>query len=244
MNEISSFLAEVRRNIERLGDKELQDLTRQWLIKTAAVRYTHNFSWMGLPIIQYPQDLMAMQELIWRVKPDVIVETGVARGGSLVFYASLLALLGGDRKVIGIDIDIRPHNRAAIEAHPMFPRIRLVEGSSVSTEVFEKVRKLVAGCRCPLVVLDSNHTHEHVFQELRLYSQLVRKGSYVAVFDTAIEDMPDDFFSDRPWGKGNNPKTAVQAFLKDNDRFEVDVDVSKKLLITVAPDGYLLCNKD
>jgi cephalosporin hydroxylase len=244
MDEIRLFLDEVRRNIDSLDNEELKELSLKWLIESVHLRYSYNFSWLGLPIIQYPQDLIAMQEIVWKVKPDVIIETGIARGGSLVFYASLLAMLGGERKVIGIDVDIRPHNRKALEAHPMFDQITLVEGSSISPEIFERVRELAASCRIPLVVLDSNHVHEHVLSELKLYSQLVRKGGYVVVFDTAIEDMPKDFFPDRPWGKGNNPKTAVEAFLKINDRFEIDDEYRKKLLITAAPGGYLRCTKD
>lgn len=210
-------------------------------VRDAGGRYSYNFDWMGLPIIQYPQDIVAIQELIWRIRPAAVVETGVARGGSLALSASILELLGGDGIVVGIDIDIRAHNRRAIEAHPMAHRIRLLEGSSTAPEVVAEVRSLV-GERSPvLVFLDSLHTHEHVLNELRAYSPLVQAGSYLVVFDTVIEDMPDDQFRDRPWGRGDNPKTAVHAFLRESDRFEIDHDYDAKLLISAAPDGYLRC---
>lgn len=207
--------------------------------ETIAAKYSYNFSWLGRPIIQYPQDIMAMQELIWQVKPDLIIETGIAHGGSLIFYASMLELLGGDGELIGIDLDIREHNRIEIEKHPMYKRIEMLEGSSTDPEIIDSVKELAKGKKSVMVVLDSNHTHEHVLEELRLYSPFVTVGSYCVVFDTIVEDLPDDFFSDRPWGKGNNPKTAVHEFLKENDSFEIDDNVENKLLITVAPDGYL-----
>ena len=207
-------------------------------------RYSYNFSWLGRPIIQFPQDIVAMQEIIWQVQPDLIIETGIAHGGSLIFWSSMLQLLGGDGRVVGIDIEIRPDNREELEKHPLFSRITLVEGSSIEPVIVERVRTLAAGRRRVLVVLDSNHTHDHVLKELQLYSPLVRRGSYLVVFDTIVEDMPDDFAVERPWGKGNNPKTAVREFLKHNDRFEVDAEVEGKLLLSVAPSGYLKCVKD
>lgn len=207
--------------------------------ETIAAKYSYNFSWLGRPIIQYPQDIMAMQELIWQVKPDLIIETGIAHGGSLIFYASMLELLGGDGRVIGIDLDIREHNRVEIEKHPMFKRITMFEGSSTDNGIVERVKDLAKDKKSVMVVLDSNHTHEHVLEELKIYSPFVTVGSYCVVFDTIVEDLPDDFFSDRPWGKGDNPKTAVHEFLKENDSFEIDYIIENKLLITVAPDGYL-----
>lgn len=185
-----------------------------------------------------------MQEIIWNVKPDLIIETGIAHGGSLIFYASMLELLGGDGKVLGIDIDIREHNRREIEKHPMFKRITMIEGSSVDKTVVETVRKYAQGKKRVLVCLDSLHTHDHVLQELEAYSSLVTIGSYCVVFDTIVEDLPDEFSADRPWGKGNNPKTAIWEFLKQNDRFVIDKKIENKLLITVAPNGYLKCVKD
>ncbi len=220
----------------------MDSLTLDWILESARKRYTYNFSWLGRPIIQYPQDMIAMQELIWSIKPDLIIETGIAHGGSLIYYASLLELIG-QGEVLGIDIDIRPHNRAAIEAHPMFKRIRMLEGSSTAPEIVEQVRKAAEGKRI-LVVLDSNHTHEHVLAELEVYALLVSVGSYCVVMDTVVEDMPEDFFPDRPWGKGNNPKTAVWEYLETHPEFEIDKQIEHKLLITVAPDGYLKRIKD
>lgn len=221
----------------------LQELTNQWFVESCKQKYSYNFSWMGRPIIQFPQDIMAMQEIIWQVKPDLIVETGIAHGGSLIFYASILELIG-EGQVLGIDVDIRQHNRVEIEQHPMFKRITMIEGSSIDEEIAKQVYYWAKGKSRILLVLDSNHTHDHVLKELELYSPLVTKNSYLVVFDTVVEDMPEDFFPDRPWGKGNNPKTAVWEFLKTNKRFEVDKDIEAKLLITVAPDGYLKCVED
>jgi len=221
----------------------LQELTNQWFVESCKYKYSYNFSWMGRPIIQFPQDIMAMQEIIWQVKPDLIVETGIAHGGSLIFYASMLELIG-EGQVLGIDVDIRQHNRVEIEQHPMFKRIIMIEGSSIDEEIAKQVYDLAKGKTRILLVLDSNHTHDHVLKELELYSPLVTKDSYLVVFDTVVEDMPEDFFPDRPWGKGNNPKTAVWEFLKTNKRFKVDKDIEAKLLITVAPDGYLKCLED
>lgn len=221
------------------GDADLQTLTRQWFDKSCQQEYSYNFSWMGRPIIQFPQDILAMQELIWSIKPELIIETGIARGGSLIFYASMLELLGDDGFVLGIDIDIRQHNRVEIEQHPMFKRIRMIEGSSISADTAEQVYALAEGKKRILVVLDSNHTHEHVAKELEYYAPLVSVDSYIVVFDTVIEDMPSDTFPNRPWGKGDNPKTAVDEFLKTTDQFVVDEEISNKLLISVAPRGYL-----
>lgn len=221
------------------ADQELQSAARNLFVRSCDYRYSYNFSWMGRPIIQYPQDMVAMQEIVWAVKPDLIVETGIAHGGSLVYYASLLELLGGDGMVVGIDIDIRPHNREAIETHPMFKRITMIEGSSTDDAIVAQAAELAEGRSCVLVTLDSNHTHEHVLRELQLYSPLVTPGSYLTVFDTVVEDMPASAFPDRPWGPGDNPKTAVWEFLRDNDRFEIDKEIENKLLLTVAPDGYL-----
>jgi cephalosporin hydroxylase len=238
MNPHEQFREEVKQNIDGLEqDKALQATSLDWVGTTARHKYTYNFSWMGRPIIQFPQDMVAMQEIIWALRPDVIVETGIAHGGSLVFYASMLQLIGhGD--VLGVDIDIRQHNREAIETHPMSHRIQMIQGSSIDPAIVEQVKQRIAGKKV-LVVLDSNHTHEHVLEELRLYAPLVSVGSYCVVMDTVVEDMPEDAFPDRPWGKGDNPKTAVWAYLKENQDFEIDAAIHSKLLITVAPDGYL-----
>ncbi len=230
--------------VERMvGDSDLQRVAGELFRKSFEHRYSYNFTWMGRPIIQYPQDIVAMQELIWSVQPDLIIETGIAHGGSLVFYASMLELLGNDGLVLGIDIDIRAHNRRAIEAHPMSARIRMIEGSSIAPEIADQVASIAQGRKRVLVALDSNHTHDHVLRELELYSPMVSVGSYLVVFDTVVEDMPKSCFPDRPWGPGNNPKTAVHEFLRGNDRFEIDRQVEGKLLLTVSPDGYLRCVK-
>jgi cephalosporin hydroxylase len=245
MTQADKFLDEVRNNVEGLGgDSLLRSLSNTWIRETARYKYSYNFTWLGRPIIQFPQDIVAMQEVIWRVKPDLIIETGIAHGGSLIFYASMLELIGKDSRVLGIDIDIREHNRVEIEKHPMFKRIAMLEGSSVDEALARQVHEFARGRKRVLVVLDSNHTHQHVLKEMNLYSPLVTKGSYLVVFDTVIEDMPRGFFADRPWDKGNNPKTAVHEFLSSNDRFVIDKEIENKLLITAAPDGYLKCIKD
>jgi cephalosporin hydroxylase len=224
-------------------DGELQDIARRLFNRSCDYRYSYNFTWLGRPIIQYPQDVMAMQEIIWDVKPELIIETGIAHGGSLIFSASLLELVfsccGSDGEVIGIDIDIRPHNRKAIEEHAMFRRITMIEGSSIAPEVVEQVRDKARGKKRILVFLDSNHTHEHVFAELNAYATLTTIGSYCIVFDTVIEDMPEHACRDRAWARGNNPKTAVWEWLKTNPDFEIDKTMENKLLLTVAPDGYI-----
>lgn len=206
-------------------------------------RYAYNWSWLGRPAIQFPQDLMALQEIIWRTRPEVIVETGIAHGGSLVFSASMLALLGGEREAIGIDIDVRAHNRAAIEAHPLASRITMVEGSSVDDSVAAAVRARV-GERTAMVVLDSNHTADHVARELALYAPLVRAGFFLIVMDTVVEYQDPSSIVDRPWGPGNNPMTAVDAFLAREPRFAIDEEYDAKLLFTVAPRGYLRALRD
>lgn len=235
-------------------DSALHSLSQQWLQASMERKYVYNFDWLGRPIIQYPQDMVAMQELVWQVRPDLIVETGVAHGGSLILSASLLALLdmsdalekGGlwdpsksQRKVIGIDIDIRPHNRKAIETHPMGSRISLVQGSSIDDDTVAQVRRLSEGHSRVMVLLDSMHTHDHVLAELDAYAPLVSVGSYCVVFDTFVEDMPPRFFPDRPWDQGNNPKTAVWKFLTTHSEFEIDKKFQNKLQLTVAPDGFL-----
>lgn len=242
MDETERFQADVERHVAaQRRDADIQALSRMWMRLTAASKYSHNFSWLGRPIIQFPQDMVAIQELIWRIKPAVVVETGIAHGGSLIFHASILELLGGDREVVGVDIDIRPHNRAAVESHPFAGRIHMIQGSSIDPEIVERVRRRVAQRGPVLVLLDSNHTHDHVLAEIKAYSPLVTRGSYLVVFDTLVEDLPPDMFVDRPWGPGNSPKTAVREFMKTTTRFEVDHEMEAKLLITVAPEGYLRC---
>jgi cephalosporin hydroxylase len=250
---------QIKNNIAAMGaDFGLQKQSLDWLIASAKYGYSYNFSWMGRPIIQYPQDVIAMQEIIWTVRPDLIIETGIARGGSLIFSASQLALLDmcdaiesgakdfdpslPHRKVIGVDIDIRTHNYDAIRAHPMSSRIQMIKGSSIDPKVIDEISREVVKFKKVLVCLDSNHTGDHVLEELRLYTPFVSDGSYCVVFDTVIEDMPDEFFHDRPWGKGNSPKTAVLNFLKNDLTFSIDKEIDNKLQVTVAPGGYLRKN--
>lgn len=229
-------------------------LSNDWMINAFKNRYMYNFESLGRPIIQCPQDMVAIQESIWNIKPDLIIETGIAHGGSLVLSASMLAMLDmcdaietGDhidpreskRKVLGIDIDIRAHNREAIEAHPMASRIQMVQGSSIAPEIIEQVYDFAKEYKRILVCLDSNHTHEHVLAELEAYAPLTSVGSYCMVFDTIIEDMPADMFPNRPWGPGDNSKTAVWEYLKTHSEFEIDKSIQNKLQITHAPDGFL-----
>ena len=235
-------------------DGVFKALSRDWLQASMQRQYVYNFDWMGRPIIQYPQDMVAMQELVWRVRPDLIIETGIAHGGSLVLSASLLALLDlsdaidagttidprdSRRKVLGVDIDIRSHNRAAIEAHPMASRIEMIQGSSIDADVVAQVRAFSKSYQRVMVCLDSMHTHDHVLAELDAYGPLVTPGSYCVVFDTFVEDMPPKFFADRPWDVGNNPQTAVKKWLGEHAEFDVDFDIEQRLQVTVAPHGFL-----
>ena len=242
MSEIEKFNNEKKQNIKKQYVK--RKLGIDFVKDTLDTQYTYNFSWLGRPIIQYPQDMIAMQEIIWDIKPDLIIETGIAHGGSLIFTASMLTLLEAcgeieNGQVLGIDIDIREHNKKAIEAHPMSKRITMFEGSSISDVMIEKVHDFAKQGKKVMVILDSNHTHDHVLAELKAYASLASKGSYCIVFDTVVEDLPEDLYPDRPWGKGNNPKTAVWEFLKSHENFQIDKDIQNKLLITVAPDGFL-----
>lgn len=262
-----AFQIEKAYMIDQQGrDQKLRELSLQWNIETAKYKYTYHFSSLGRPIIQFPQDMVALQELIWSTRPDLIIETGIAHGGSLILSASMLAMLdycdavetgttldpkSTRRRVLGVDIDIRAHNRAAIEAHPMSHRIDMIEGSSIASEVIAQIHAIAGKYENIMVLLDSNHTHDHVLAELEAYAPLTTKGNYCIVFDTIVEDMPEDMFPDRPWAKGDNPKTAIWAYMKllrDNGRkasdggnltFEIDRIIENKLMITVAPNGYL-----
>jgi cephalosporin hydroxylase len=255
MNPHETFLAEVEENIDGLGkDQDLQALSRIWVREISRHNWPYNFSWLGRPAIQFPTDAWAMQEIIWATRPDLIIETGIAHGGSLIFYASMLALIemtealeqgtpfdprAPRQRVLGIDIDIREHNRQAIEAHPMANRIQMLQGSSISPETIDEVRDIADKHQRILVCLDSNHTADHVLAELEAYAPLVSPGSYCVVFDTLVDDMPEDLIGDRPWGPENNPKVAVRRFLAEHSGFEIDRRIQHKLLLTVAPDGYL-----
>lgn len=239
MNPVEKFRLFRKKNIKAMQkNKSLKRLGLDFISKSAKYKYSYNFNWLGRPIIQYPQDIVTMQEIIFRAKPDLIIETGIAHGGSLIFYASMLELIGKG-EVLGIDIDIRKHNKKEIEEHKLFKRIKMIEGSSTDKKVLEGVAKIVKEHKKVMVSLDSLHTHKHVLKELNLYSKFVSKNNYLVVFDTIIEHMPKGFFRDRPWGRGNNPATAVRMFLKKNKNFVADKNIENKLLITTASGGYL-----
>lgn len=253
---MNNFQKEVTERVSGIpSEKALCETAAAFMRASTGPKYSYNFAWQGRPIIQYPQDMVAMHELIWQIKPDLIIETGIAHGGSLIFSASQLAQLDlcdaieagttidpkiSKRKVLGIDIDIRAHNRAAIEAHSMASRIQMIQGSSIAPDIIARVHAIASNYSRILVCLDSNHTHDHVLAELQAYAHLTSIGSYCCVFDTVVEDMPADMFPDRPWGPGNNPKTAVWEYLKTHSGFKIDKSIQHKLLITVAPDGYLM----
>lgn len=241
MDPIKAFQEEVKNRIAANGsNKELIAAAESFNIESNRAQYSYNFSWMGRPIIQYPQDMIAMQEIIWHVQPDLIIETGIAHGGSLIYYASLLELIGKGH-VLGIDIEIREHNKEEILKHPMAKRITMFEGSSIDEVMVEKVRKFAQGKERILVILDSNHTEAHVLAELRAYAPLVSPGSYCVVYDTVVENLPSGYLPGRkrPWDVGDNPMTATRLFLLENPNFEVDHSIDHKLLISVAPNGYL-----
>ena len=221
-------------------DEKLLKTTRKWFDQSFQHEYPYHFSWLGRPIIQFPQDMIAIQELIWKTKPDLIIEIGIAHGGSLIYSASILELIGKGG-VLGIDIDIRKHNKKEIEKHPLKKRITMLEGSSIDENIVKKVKKIAQNKKSILLFLDSYHTHDHVLKELEMYSSFVKKGGYIIVFDTMIEFMPKGSFPNRPWGKGNNPHTAVKKFIKQNKRFKIDKEFEEKLLITSCPDGFLKC---
>ena len=239
MNEIEKFKKEVEENIIAQGkDELLKEKAAAFMEDSIRSRYSYNFTWLGRPIIQYPQDIVAIQEIIYRVQPDLIIETGIAHGGSLILHASICELIGKG-EVLGIDIDIREHNKAEIISHKMSKRISMIEGSSISPEIVKQVAEKAKGKEKVLVILDSNHTHDHVLEEIKSYSNFVTIDSYLLVFDTIVEDLPGEIYNNRSWGVGNNPKTAVWEFLKGNDSFVIDNAIDNKLLISVAPGGYL-----
>jgi len=249
------FEKEVIARVSNNGNNQsLMNAACSFIKNSTMPQYSYNFQWLGRPIIQYPQDMIAIEEIIWAVRPDLIIETGIAHGGSLIFSASMLALLDlceaiqsghsinpaeSKRKVLGVDIDIRPYNREAIEAHPMALRIEMIQGSSIAPEIIQQVQEIAKKYTKVMVLLDSNHTHDHVLAELEAYAPLTSVGSYCVVFDTIVDDLPKEMFPDRPWGPGDNPKTAVWEYLKSHPEFEIDKFIDHKLLISVAPDGYL-----
>ena len=251
---ISIFTKECKEEINRQSQDQLfLELSQNWMNQSWKHKYTYHFNWLGRPIIQMPQDILALQEIIWNIKPDLIIETGIAHGGSLCLTASLLALLELEeiknnsinqdqirkRKVIGIDIDIRQHNRELIENHFLSDKIEMIESSSVNKDTFNKIKSLSKDYSNILVMLDSNHTESHVLEELNLYSSLISKNSYCIVFDTIVEKMDSEFSKNRPWNKKNSPQSAIQKFLKRNNNFVVDNTIDKKIILSMAPGGFL-----
>ena len=239
----------VKNNVSNLIENKLfAELSKEWFEQSIKAEYSYNFEWLGRPLIQYPTDLVGMQEVFFKTKPDLVIETGIAHGGSLIFSASMMALMDicdgvsemeSARHVIGVDIDIKPHNRRAIEEHPLFSRITLLEGSSVDQSLFSELSDIAKNYKRIMVILDSNHTHDHVLEELRMYSELVSVGNYCIVMDTVIETSPIAALADRPWTIGNNPMTAVKQFLAEGSNFAVDKEIEYKLSVTVAPNGWL-----
>lgn len=241
IDRVKEFFASRNIDILKLGeDADLKKATLDWMIKADQYKYTYNFTWMGRPIIKYPADIVVQQELMWKLKPDLIIETGIAHGGSIIFSASMMEMMGIDGEVVGVDIDIRDHNKSLIEAHPMFKRITMYQGSSIDMEIVEKVKQHTNGKKTVMVILDSMHTHAHVLSELREYAQMVTLGSYCILPDTFIEFFPKGYFSkDRPWDVGNNPYTAMKEFLSSNSNFQIDTQLSNKAVITETIEGYL-----
>ncbi len=236
---VQTFFEERREDIEKMSqDEALKQKSLDWMIHADKYKYSYNFTWMGRPIIKYPSDILAMQEIVWNVKPDLIIETGIAHGGSVIFSASMLEMIGGDGEVLAVDIDIRKHNKDEIEKHPMMKRITMIEGSSTDPAIIEQIKQKAKGKKV-MVMLDSLHTHDHVLDEMRLYAPLVSVGSYMMLPDTFIEYFPKGYYNDRPWDVGNNPMTALKAFMAENDDFEIDRECCNKLMITEGFDGYL-----
>ncbi len=244
MNQHEQFQSECRANAKAMSsDPAFREQSDAWRSASFAHRYTYNFTWLGRPIIQSPVDILAVQEILHATRPEIVIETGIAHGGSLILSASILelnAIAGGpsDAMVVGIDIDIRPHNRDAILSHPLSRRIRMIQGSSVSKETIDQVHAIAEGKKVA-VFLDSNHTHRHVADELAAYAPLVAPGSYCVVFDTQVEFLPPSCSEGRPWSPGNSPMTAVREFLADNPDFENDQDLENKLMTSSSPGGFL-----
>jgi len=240
-NKIKEFDIKVKKNLNKMNrDKKLFKKSLNWMIHADKYKYTYNFQWAGIPVIKFPNDLVALQEIISKVKPDVIIETGVAHGGSVVFSASMLELYSSKSSfVVGIDIDIRKHNLSRLKKNKFYNRLKLIEGSSTAPEVIHKVKKLIKGKKKIMVFLDSNHTYQHVKDEINIYKDLVTKNSYLVVEDTFSEYFPKGYYSNRPWDVGNNPMIALREFLKQNKNFVVDSEICSKLQITETFDGYL-----
>lgn len=229
----------LREFVRTKDDKNINDLLKfglQWNKVAHQNRLSYEIDWLGVPVIQTPEDLILMQELIYKIQPDVIVETGIAHGGSLIYYASLMELLDKG-KVIGIDIDIRNHNKRVIESHPMYKRIEMIESSSISNTTIELLKSQIPKNLDVLVCLDSDHTKDHVLKELELYQEFVKPGSYIVVFDTNTSQLAEQGVCEEKY-LDNGPLEAVYDFLKNNNDFEIDTDYNK-LFISYSPNGYL-----
>lgn len=237
------FEADKRRNAQaQYRDQRLRKQSLDFIVESDKYGYGYQWTWLGLPIIQMPQDILVTQEIIWQTKPDVVIETGIAWGGSVALYASLLQLIGKGT-VVAVDLNLMDHVEAQIMALPFSERIQLYKGSSTETSMRQKIAAHVKPGQSVMVLLDSNHTHDHVLEELKLYAPLVTEGQYLVVSDTVVEDIPVQDHRPRPWGPGNNPKTALQAYLAQSDRFVVDEMIDSKLLLSYTPQGYCRCVK-
>ncbi len=224
------------RELDAYSEEGFRVLSNLWMRSGWQAKYTYELAWLGIPVIQMPEDVLMMQEVIWKVRPDVIVECGVAHGGALVLYASVLELLGKGH-VVGVDVEIRKYNRLAIESHPLSHRITLIEGDSVAEETLNEVRTHIRPGDTVLVALDSLHTRAHVQAELERYAPLVTPDSYVVVFDGVMRAVADAPNAGRGW-EGDNPLEAVQKFLLENEEFEVD-PLYGRLGVTYCPGGFL-----
>lgn len=221
------------------ADTQLRKDALKVLVKADKHMWIHQTNWLGEPILQFPQDMFALQEIIYRTKPDYIIEVGVAWGGSLLFYSTLMEALGG-KKIIGVDIYMPPDLKKRLYSYgKLSKRLTLINGSSIEESTIKKIKFIIRNSKKVLVVLDSHHTHNHVLKELRIYSQFIAKGYYIVCGDTVIEDIPEQKHRPRPWGHGNNPKTAVKQFLKENSNYVIDKQIENKLLFTCNPDGYI-----
>lgn len=242
----AEFREQSLRKAERMGgDRELFARSMEVLRHADTHDYSYMWTWMGVPIIQMPADTMATQEVIWSCKPDIIIETGVARGGSVLFMASMLELIGKG-KVLGVDIEVRSHNRETIEQHPMAKRVTLIEGPSTTEETLARVRKEIPAGASVMAILDSDHSRDHVLAELRAYAPFVTKGQYLVVADTWLHFVePEQAPKNRSQflARGNEPFAAREAFLKETDRFEPDPVINGKLILSSSPGGYLRCTK-
>jgi cephalosporin hydroxylase len=219
-------------------DEDFGALSKEWFQVSVDHKYSYQFDWLGVPIIQMPGDLVMFQDIVFRTQPDLIIETGVARGGSLIFWASMQKLCGINGNVLGIDIDIRDHAINAINGSRFTDQIRLILGSSTNPEIFSEVKQIASEFKNVMVVLDSNHTHDHVMEELNLYADLVSSNNFLLVLDTVIDDLIPD--AGRNWGPGKSPKSAVIEFMAKNDDFVNMKDLEDRANLTVAPHGYWL----